>query len=79
MAADLWAGTSPEALMEHGVGAMATQEHFGHALPLCSPNHTTISYCTFQEAAVGLSCCLMGLRLVRTTSPGEKVSQPDAL
>ena len=42
--------------MEHGVGAMAMQEHFRHALALRSPNHNTISYCTFQEAANSYDC-----------------------
>lgn len=42
--------------MEHGVGAMAVQEHLRHALALRSPNHSTISYCTFQEAANSYDC-----------------------
>lgn len=45
------AETSPEAHRGHRVGAMATQEHFHHTLPLHSPNDNTISYCAFQEAA----------------------------
>ena len=60
--------------MEHGVGAMAMQEHFRHALALRSPNHNTISYCTFQEAANSYDCwSLMLFDVLTNPSAGTLV------